>query len=146
MSLLWLLAAVLDNEDSGPSPRSSLVVGTEDEPQKASIALSNVSAAFGGQASCLNLLQGDILETLPSLGLEDGSIDALLLDIWSPLALPTLEVMLPKLRRGAVVFVDNTVSSANRYSELLAFLRSPSSAFSCCTLPHSGGFELCIKK
>lgn len=37
------------------------------------------------------------------------SVDFLLCDIWAPLALSTLKVMLPKLRKGACVLIDNSV-------------------------------------
>ncbi|ORY75012.1 S-adenosyl-L-methionine-dependent methyltransferase [Leucosporidium creatinivorum] len=147
VSLLWLLAAVLDNEAvAPPSPSAfpSLVVGTENEPHKAAIALKHVEEGFGSQPPPLNLLQGDLLETLPALALPPRSVDALLLDIWSPLALPTLKIVLPALRIGATVFIDNTVASAERYMELLDFLRAPNSGFDSSTLPHSGGFELCV--
>lgn len=138
---------MLDNEAvSPPNPSAfpSLVVGTENEPQKAAIALKHVEEGFGPQPAPLNLLQGDILETLPALGLAPRTVDALLLDIWSPLALPTLKIVLPSLRIGATVFIDNTVASAERYEELLSFLRAPNSGFASSTLPHSGGFELCV--
>ena len=108
------------------------------------MALKNVEKGLGPRPAALTLLEGDILETLPGLDLADGSVDALLLDIWAPLALPTLKIMESKLRLGGMVFIDNTVSSADRYSELLTYLRS-GSAFKCCTSPHSGGFELCVK-
>lgn len=147
MSLLWLLAAVLDNDAASPpnpSALPSLVVGTENEPHKAAIALDHVGQGFDSHPRPLNLLQGDILETLPALGLAPRSVDALLLDIWSPLALPTLKIVLPSLRIGAAVFIDNTVASKERYKELLEFLRAPSSGFASSTLPHSGGFELCV--
>lgn len=146
--MLWLLAAVMDNEASGLAPSSAfpfLVVGTENEAPKATIALSHVEEGFGSQPPALDLLQGDILQTLPALDLNAESIDALLLGIWSSLALPTLKILIPKLRIGAVVFIDNTISSADRYKELLSFLRAPNSGFFCTTLPYSGGFELCVK-
>ncbi|KAJ7222968.1 putative O-methyltransferase, partial [Mycena rebaudengoi] len=141
VSLLWLLAAVLDNERVSPSPLSSppLVIGTENEPQKAALALEHVAEAFGPERPApLNLLQGDLLQTLPALNLADRSIDALLLDIWAELALPTFKILLPKLRIGATVFIDNTAVSAERYREL------PGSGFSSSTLPHSGGFDLAV--
>lgn len=146
VSLLWLLAAVKANVESDLSSNSKhppLVIGTEYEPAKAKIALSHVGEAFGSTPTFLNLLQGDILQTIPAANFEDESIDALLLDIWSELALPTLKNLLPKLRRGAVVWADNTITSAERYEELLTFLRGDH-GFVCTTLPFSGGLEMCV--
>ncbi|KII94076.1 hypothetical protein PLICRDRAFT_36314 [Plicaturopsis crispa FD-325 SS-3] len=149
VSLIWILAAVLENErlsSSSPSPSAhpALVIGTENEPSKATRALSHVRSAFSALPPPLALLEGDLLATLPAASLPERSIDALLLDIWSPLALPTLKILLPKLRVGAVVFVDNTASSEDRYRELLTFLREQGSGFLSSTLPHSGGFNLSV--
>ena len=126
------------------STHPALVIGTELEPRKAAIARQHVSEAFGSLPPHLSLLEGDLLQTLPQAQLADRSIDALLLDTWSPLALPTLRIMLPKLRRGAAVFIDNTVASRDNYRDLLGFLRDPENGFMCSTLPHDGGFELCV--
>ena len=151
VSLLWILAAVEDNKilaaNSQTGTRSNyppLVIGTENEPTKARIALDHVTHAFETQPPCLNLLEGDLLQTIPAQNLPDGSIDCLLLDIWAPLALPTLKLVVPKLRKGGIVLIDNTVSSAERYADLLEYLRNEGSGFQCSTLPHEGGFELCF--
>ncbi|KAK4704363.1 hypothetical protein P7C70_g1840, partial [Phenoliferia sp. Uapishka_3] len=144
VSLLWILAAVTDT----PVPAGSLpsvVYATENEPKKAALAFTHVREAFGGVLPQeLSLLEGDLLQTLPNASIVDRSIDCMLLDIWAPLALPTLKIMLPKLRIGAVVFIDNTVCSAARYEDLLNFLRDPANGFITTTLPHSGGFEMCL--
>lgn len=145
---------------SGGHP--SVVYGTENEPAKAALARSHVLEAFGEVPEQLSLLEGDLLETLPAADIPDESIDCVLLDIWfvpglegvddvqvltrgcrAPLALPTLKILIPKLRVGAVVFIDNTDSSADRYRDLLAILRSHDSGLISTTLPFSGGFEMC---
>ncbi|GAA5894870.1 hypothetical protein JCM5296_007603 [Sporobolomyces johnsonii] len=147
VSLLWLLAAVSDNIAAGQARTTlpPLVIGTEKEPGKVQKALKHVSEGFGGQTpGYLNLLEGDLLQTLPQAELEDGSIDALLLDIWAPLTLPVLTALLPKLRKGASVFVDNTVASEQRYRDLLNFIRTDGSGFISVNLPFSCGFDLCV--
>lgn len=60
------------------------------------------------------------------------------------MALPALELVLPKMRPGAVVLVDNTAASGERYADLLGFLRAPGSPFSCITLPYKGGLDMCV--
>lgn len=91
----------------------------------------------------IELREGDLLETLKK-GLED--VDLLPLDIWAPLALPTLKTVLPKLRPGAVVLVDNSAVSMmpGGYNDLLANLRQEGSGFSNLTVPYSKGLEMCI--
>eukprot|EP01113_Clastostelium_recurvatum_P025509 TRINITY_DN3068_c0_g1_i2.p1 TRINITY_DN3068_c0_g1~~TRINITY_DN3068_c0_g1_i2.p1 ORF type:complete len:245 (-),score=48.25 TRINITY_DN3068_c0_g1_i2:256-969(-) len=145
VSLIWVLSAVNANlAISSTSPFPPLVIGTENEPAKAAKALAHVQEAFGTIPPSLTLLEGDILHTIPAANLPDRSIDALLLDIWAPLALPTLTNLLPKLRIGAAVFIDNSGASEGRYKDLFEFLRKPDNGFVMTTLPYSGGFELCI--
>ncbi|KAM0746168.1 S-adenosyl-L-methionine-dependent methyltransferase, partial [Meredithblackwellia eburnea MCA 4105] len=149
VSLLWLLAAVTTNTTPSSSTPSNvpapLVIGTENEPEKAAKAIEHVKEAFDGKVpECLKLLEGDLLETLKAANLQDRSIDALLLDIWAPLALPTLKIIQPKLRIGGIVLIDNTVVSASRYEELLTYVRSPGSGFQSTILPHFGGFDFCV--
>jgi len=148
VSLLWLLAAVTANEEKaheiGSNELPSLVIGTEYEAEKADRALQHVKEGFGGLPSCLELLRGDLLKTLVEANLPDRSIDALLLDIWSELALPTLKIILPKLRIGGAVFIDNTIASAERYEDLFRFIREPKNGFQVTTLPYSGGFDICV--
>jgi len=64
--------------------------------------------------------------------------------VWAPLALPTLQIVLPKLRPGAVVITDNTIGSAARYKDLLAFLRDPKNGFINQTLPYHNGLEVSV--
>lgn len=148
VSLLWLLAAVSANESTSPSPSSlpALVIGTEYEPSKAARAHDHVKEAFGSTPSFLSILEGDILKTIPAANIADNSIDCLLLDIWAYLALPTLKNVLPKLRIGAVVFIDNTLTEvANvRYKELLEFTRARDSGFETTTLPFSAGMDMLV--
>jgi predicted O-methyltransferase YrrM len=60
------------------------------------------------------------------------------------MAFPTLKVVQPKLRRGAVVITDNTISGADRYEELLVYLRDPQSGFVNSTLPFKNGLEMSV--
>jgi len=147
VSLLWILAAVLDNvaaKSAAANTHPPLVIGTENEPTKAQHCLNHVQKGFGSFPPELFLLQGDILETLPAANLPDRSIDVLLLDIWADLALPTLKTLLPKFRVGAIVLCDNTTASAERYRELLMFVRDGKNGFVSSTLPFSGGFDLVV--
>lgn len=64
--------------------------------------------------------------------------------VWSALALPTLKVVLPRLRKGAVILTDNTISGAEGYKDLLAFLRDPQNGFQNMTPPFTNGFEMSV--
>ncbi|KAF9877266.1 O-methyltransferase [Colletotrichum karsti] len=67
-----------------------------------------------------------------------------LMALWSVLALPTLKTVLPHLRHGAVVLTDNTISGAEGYKDLLAYLREPRNGFQNMTLPFTNGFEMSV--
>ncbi|OBT49665.1 hypothetical protein VE04_09726 [Pseudogymnoascus sp. 24MN13] len=78
---------------------------------------------------------------------EEGmpeKIDLLLLDIWTPMALPTLKIIQPRLRRGAVVIADNVVMSKILYKEFLTYVRNPENGFKTMTVPYSGGLEVSV--
>ena len=64
--------------------------------------------------------------------------------VWAPLALPTLKLVQPMFRHGALVLTDNTISSAAAYKDLLAYLRAPDSGFHNLTLPYTNGFEMSV--
>ena len=60
------------------------------------------------------------------------------------MTLPTLKLLQPRLRHGAVIIIDNTISSASRYKDLLQYLRADGSGFLNLTVPYSKGLEMCI--
>jgi hypothetical protein len=192
---MYLLAAVRDNLATfGPRPFPARVWGTELEAEKAARALEHIREAFSDNdeiqeieaKSHLNIMVGDLLQTIKAEAFEDNSIDALLLDskltpgLWwwikltsccssikfglsvsgrfpihpascwrddftPTVALPTLELLSPSLRPGAVLFVDNAITSAPRYAKLNAFLRDPKNGWHSILLPFTNGFEMAVK-
>lgn len=64
--------------------------------------------------------------------------------VWTPLALPTLKIIQPRLRRGAVVVTDNVVMAKILYKEFLTYIRSPENGFKTMTVPYSGGLEVSV--
>jgi predicted O-methyltransferase YrrM len=86
VSTLYLAAAVRQNaiEDGGVG----LVIGTEHEPRKAAAARDHFKEA--GVADLIELREGDLPGTLDHL---HGPIDFMLIDIWTPVALPALNTM-----------------------------------------------------
>jgi len=65
-------------------------------------------------------------------------------EVWSYVALPALKMVLPKLRPGAAVVADNTISSADGYKDLFDVIRDPSGPFTSITLPYKNGLDLSI--
>ncbi|KAK6209396.1 hypothetical protein LQW54_006249 [Pestalotiopsis sp. IQ-011] len=88
----------------------------------------------------IELREDDLRETLKT-GLPE-QVDLLLLDIWTALAMPTLKLVQPHLRIGAMVVADNILAGKAGYKELMAHLEDPRNGFRITTAPYSGG--LCI--
>jgi predicted O-methyltransferase YrrM len=94
VSTIWLAAGVRDNSEDG---ERGVVIATEWEPEKVAKAKDNWEQA--GLTKWLKLLEGDVQQTLRDLRLDDP-IDLVLMDIWTPLALPSLKNLIPKMRKG----------------------------------------------
>ncbi|KAJ7627641.1 S-adenosyl-L-methionine-dependent methyltransferase [Mycena polygramma] len=121
--------------------KKGTVIATEHEAGKAERAKAYWRECGESVEGVIDLRVGDILETLKE-GVRD--VDFLLLDIWAKLALPTLKLVRPRLRPGAVVLVDNTTTAADGYKELLAYMKAPGSGFTNIVVPYSGGFEMSV--
>jgi len=133
VSTLHLAAALRDNG-------GGVVIATEHEPEKARAARANFEAA--GLSSFIELREGDLRETLKSL---QGPIDFVLIDIWTEMARPALELIAPHLRGGAMVCADNTGGFRDPYRAYFDFVNDPANGFRTLTLPFEGGFELTVK-
>jgi predicted O-methyltransferase YrrM len=138
VSTLYLAAAVRDNGRGGGQP--GVVIGTEYEESKAQQARANFAAA--GLSEFIELREGDLRQTLADVG---GPVDFMLIDIWTPVALPALRLVLPRLRPGAAVVCDNTGQFREAYREYLDFVHDPASGLRSMTLPFEGGLELSVR-
>ncbi|KID94644.1 O-methyltransferase, partial [Metarhizium majus ARSEF 297] len=139
VSTIYLALAAAANAAGGGKP--ARVIATEHEPTKAARAREIWDKCGEQVVDVIDLREGDLRETLKE-DLED--VDLLLLDIWTPMVLPTLQVVQPKMRPGAVVISDNTISSAGGYKDLLEYMRGPQSPFINLTLPYKNGLEMSI--
>jgi predicted O-methyltransferase YrrM len=133
VSTLFLAAAVRDNG-------GGTVIGTEYEPDKANAA--RMLFAEAKLADYIDLREGDLRETLRGVS---GPIDFMLIDIWTPMARPAIELIAPRLRKGAIVVCDNTAQFPEAYTEYFAFLHARENGFSTMTLPFEGGLELSVR-
>jgi len=139
VSTMYLGLAVTRNIET--TGGTGLVIGTEHEASKADKARGYWNEAGEVVSRHIDLRVGDLRETLTT---NVPQIDLLLIDIWAPMTLPALKLVQPKLRYGAIVIVDNTIESAARYKDLLAYLRAPGSGFLNLTLPYNKGLEMSI--
>ena len=145
VSTLFLAAAVRDNlrqerpglDDSG---LRAVVIGTENEPEKAKIARRHFAEA--GLADLIDLREGDLRNTLIDV---QGPVDFMLIDIWTPMAQPALLLIAPHLREGAVVISDNTSQFRGAYDEYFAFIHDPRNSLRTMTLPFEGGLEFTVR-
>lgn len=138
VSTLFLAAAVRDNTRTEDQP--GLVIATEHEASKAKSARATFTAA--GLLEFIDLREGDLRETLVDVG---GPIDFMLLDIWTPMARPALELVAPRLRAGAVIIADNTEQFRDVYGDYFAFVNDPANKLCTTTLPFNGGLEFTVR-
>ena len=73
----------------------------------------------------------------------DGPVDFVLMDIWTEMARPALELIAPHLRPGALVVADNTTQLRHAY--FFDFVEDPKNGLSTMTLPFDGGLEIVVK-
>ena len=133
VSTLYLADAVRANG-------GGTVIATEYEPAKAAAARETFAAA--GLADLIDLREGDLRETLKAI---EGPVDFVLMDIWTEMALPALELIAPHLRTGAVVVADNTAQFRHAYRQFFEFVEDPKNRLKTLTLPFDGGLEFIVK-
>jgi len=136
VSTLYLAVAVRDNVH----PAGGVVIGTEYEPKKAFAARANFREA--GLRRFIDLRERDLRETLKQI---DGPVDFMLVDIWTTVARPALELVTPHLRSGAIVICDNTERHRSEHADYFAFLNDPANGFQTMTLPFDVGLDLSVR-
>ncbi|KAI1482335.1 S-adenosyl-L-methionine-dependent methyltransferase [Daldinia eschscholtzii] len=140
LSTIYLALAV--GQNAGLQGSDGKVIATENEPTKATKAREHWRAAGDEIEKWIELREGDLRETLKSN--LPNQIDFLLLDIWTPLALPTLTLVHPRLKIGAMVVADNTTMAADGYKDLTSYLEDPANGFKMTTAPYSGGLLIAV--
>ncbi|KAG0001287.1 hypothetical protein BGZ80_008593 [Entomortierella chlamydospora] len=139
-TIYWALA-VTANIKAGGGNGKGRVIATENEPTKAEKARQHWQECGEEVSGVIELREGDLLETLKE---DVRDVDLLVLDIWTPMALPTLKLVQPHLRHGAIILADNTVKAAENYKEYLEYVWGPESGFITTTLPFNGGLEMSV--
>jgi predicted O-methyltransferase YrrM len=126
VSTIYLAAAVRDNvAANGAGKHKPVVVGTEHESAKVQSAKTNLSAALdSGVFDYVDVREGDLRQTLPG-DLPNASVNLVLLDIWTHMALPALKALHGKLAPGAVIIADNSKKaelSCNQTRALIIYI------------------------
>jgi predicted O-methyltransferase YrrM len=134
VSTLYLADALRSNG-------GGVVIGTEYEPAKAAAARATFIAA--GVADLIDLREGDLRQTLKNLA---GPIDFVLMDIWTEMARPAMELVAPHLRKGAVIIADNTVQFKKAYRFFFEYVENPANGLRTMTLPFNNGLDMIVKE
>jgi predicted O-methyltransferase YrrM len=134
VSTLYLADAVRANG-------GGVVIATEYEPAKCAAARATFAEA--GLSDFIDLREGDLRETLKVI---EGPVDLVLMDIWTEMARPAIELIGPHLRPGAVVLADNTAGMfRHAYRHFFKYVDDPANGFTHLTLPFQGGLEMVVK-
>ncbi|KAI0435021.1 O-methyltransferase [Xylaria sp. FL1042] len=144
LSTIYLALAVGQNASKlGPEQKKAAkVIATENEPSKIALARQHWKEAGDEVEPWIELREGDLRQTLAS-GLPT-EIDFVLFDIWTPMVLPTLRLLEPNLKKGAVLVADNVTSSADGYRDFHEYIETNRSAYRTLVLPYSGGLEFTV--
>ncbi|MGZ6015868.1 MAG: O-methyltransferase [Phenylobacterium sp.] len=133
VSTLYLADAVRQNG-------GGVVIGTEYEPAKAAAARATFAEA--GLSDLIDLREGDLRETLKVI---EGPVDFVLMDIWTEMARPAIELIAPHLRPGAMIVADNTAQFRHAYRHFFAFVEDSKNGLKTLTLPFDGGLEVVVR-
>jgi predicted O-methyltransferase YrrM len=132
VSTIYFAAALKDNG-------GGIVIGSELEPSK--VAKANQHLAEAGLSQFAEIRPGDAMRTLR----DTGTVDLLFLDGWKLMYLDVLKLLMPNLRKGAVVMADDVTLFPADVATYLDFLRDPANGFVTATLPLGDGIEYSVK-
>jgi len=133
ISTIYLALAVRDNG-------GGVVVGTERVAAKAERALANLRRA--GLDSFVDLRLGDAPTTLEDV---EGPIDLLFNDGFPDAMLSVLQLLAPRLRRGAAVLAGNVALFPADHEAYVTWVRNPLHGFCSTRMPMRLGGEFSVK-
>jgi predicted O-methyltransferase YrrM len=114
-------------------------IGTEREPNK--IAAARAHLAEAGLDGVAEVREGDAMETLRDV---PPPIDLVLLDGWKDLYLPMIQLLRPKLRKGAAVLADNIFTFPKELAPYVEWMRDPANGFESTTVALGHGLEYSV--
>lgn len=129
ISTIYLAAGLRDNG-------GGVVIGSELIEDKAETARGNLATA--GLEAYTDIRTGDARQTLSDPG---GPVDLVLLDGGSDLYTEILQLLLPRLRPGALVIADNMDDDHHPYAR---WVRDPANGFVSSSITLKGGTEYSV--
>ena len=133
ISTIYLATAVRDNG-------GGIVIGTEIVHEKVMEAKKNIAEA--GLETYVDIREGDALETLKTF---NKTVDLVLIDGWTHLALDVLKILDPLIRPGGAVVTDNVNTFKDGLKSYVEFLQNPVNGYRSSTLNLKGGTEFSVK-
>lgn len=132
ISTIYLAKAAKDN--------GGKVITTEYIPHKVKAARQNFERA--GLVEYIEILEGNALKTLENL---ETDLDFVLLDGWPDLVYPVFKLIEPKLKKGAVIVVDDVRGFQPSMQDYLDYVRDPSNGYLSATIKPHKALEFTIK-
>ncbi len=129
ISTIYLAAGLRDNG-------GGVVIGSELIEDKAETARGNLSTA--GLEAYTDIRTGDARQTLSDPG---GPVDLVLLDGGPAMYTEILQLLVPRLRPGALVIADNMDDEHHPYAKLV---RDPANGFISSSITLKGGTEYSV--
>ncbi|KAI0443250.1 O-methyltransferase [Xylaria telfairii] len=144
LSTIYLALAVGQNASKlAPEQRKAAkVIATENEPSKIALARQHWKDAGEEVEPWIELREGDLRQTLASDLPKE--IDFVLFDIWTPMILPTLRVLEPNLKKGAVIVADHVTSAADGYRDFHEYIETHRDKYRSLVLPYFGGLGFIV--
>ena len=116
------------------------MITTEYLAHKAKAAKESLNEA--GLSEYVEVWEGDARETLKNL---DRELDLVLLDGWPDLVFPVFKLIEPKLKKGAVIAVDDVEGFKPSMQNYLDYVRNPENGYISTTVKPDKGMEFTIK-
>jgi predicted O-methyltransferase YrrM len=132
ISTIYLAKAAKDN--------GGKVITTEYLAHKVKVAKENFEEA--GLSEYVEIWEGDAMKTLKNLAEE---LDFVLLDGWPDLVFPVFKLIEPKLKKGAVIAVDDVKEYKPSMQDYLDYVRNPENGYISTTIKPNKGMEFTIK-
>lgn len=60
------------------------------------------------------------------------------------MVMPTLKLLEPNLKPGAIILADNTLAPGNGYGDFLHYIRGANAPYTDTTLPFQDGLEMAV--
>ncbi|GAA4800886.1 class I SAM-dependent methyltransferase [Olivibacter ginsenosidimutans] len=132
ISTIYLAKAAKDN--------GGKVISTEYLPHKVQAARKHLEEA--GLSDWVEILEGDARETLKE---NTVSFDMVLLDGWPDMVYTIFKLVEPRLKKGAIILVDDVEGFRPSMQDYLDYVRNPVNGYLSSTISLRKGLEYTVK-